>query len=110
MPIPGNEFSHDNGPSNSPSNVCRTERPSNRCACGRFQLWWEGDAFPPWGAQSTPDAGPAIASEDHVGVLVGLARKGLEQDFRDLGAMLGVDKEHLNTLWSGTVSRLKPGR
>ena len=48
----------------------------------------------------------AIA-DDHVKTLVDLARQGREQDFRDLGAMLGVDKGALDDLWAGTVARLK---
>ena len=51
----------------------------------------------------------AIADDhdDHVRTLVDFARQGREQDFRDLGAMLGVDKGALDDLWRGTVARLK---
>ena len=57
-----------------------------------------------------PSSLPAWVSntEDQTKTLVELARQGREQDFRDLAAMLGIDQERRDALWSGTVARLKP--
>jgi hypothetical protein len=62
-----------------------------------------GDSYCP-----TPyDDAIAVDYVDHVKTLVDLARQGREQDFRDLGAMLGVAKDQLDDLWLGTMARVK---
>ena len=85
---------------------------AGRCLCGQYEIrvdWADirlvgyssGTSNIRFGARE-PDGLPV----EHVDVLLDLARRGREQEFRDLAAMLGVDKGCLDALWTGTRQRL----